>query len=302
MNEQSVIGSVLVIGGGIGGMQSALDLADSGFKVYLVDSAPSIGGTMAALDKTFPTNDCAMCIMSPKLVECSRHLNIEIITWADVESVEGEPGNFKVNLINHPRYVDMVKCTGCGECMENCPVRNIPHFEQKSMPEPILEKDESETIKTILDRYAHQEGALVAILQDINENYRYLPENILNYISFHLNIPLSGIYHLANFYHAFSLTPRGKYTVQVCMGTACHVNGAPKILEALERELSVRVGGTTEDQLFTLEAVRCLGCCGLAPVITVDDDVYGEVTQAKLPGILDKYRKEVLVGNGETVN
>ena len=128
--EDKTVGSVLIVGAGIGGMQSALDLAESGFKVYLLDASPAIGGTMSALDKTFPTNDCAMCIMSPKLVECGRHLNIEIVTWADVESIEGKPGNFTVNVIRHPRYVDIEKCTGCGECAENCPVEVLNEFDE----------------------------------------------------------------------------------------------------------------------------------------------------------------------------
>jgi heterodisulfide reductase subunit A-like polyferredoxin len=125
-DKKNIIGSVLVAGAGIGGMQSALDLAESGFKVYLLDTASGIGGTMAKLDKTFPTNDCAMCVMSPKLVECGRHHNIEIITLADIESIDGEAGNFKVNLVHRPRYIDVEKCTGCGECGEVCPVE-IPN-------------------------------------------------------------------------------------------------------------------------------------------------------------------------------
>ena len=114
-------GSVMVVGGGIGGMQAALDLADSGFYVYLVEKSSSIGGRMAQLDKTFPTNDCSMCIMSPKLVECGRHLNIEIMTLSEIESITGEEGNFHVRLIQHPRYVDVDKCIACGTCGEKCP-------------------------------------------------------------------------------------------------------------------------------------------------------------------------------------
>ena len=119
---QPIIGAVLVVGAGIGGMQAALDLAEAGFKVYLLDRAPAIGGHMAQLDKTFPTNDCAMCIMSPKLVETGRHLNIEIITTADLEKVEGAPGNFVATIRQHPRYVDPLKCTGCGDCAAKCPI------------------------------------------------------------------------------------------------------------------------------------------------------------------------------------
>ncbi len=116
------VGAVLVVGGGIGGMQAALDLAGSGFFVYMVETRPAIGGTMAQLDKTFPTNDCSMCIMSPKLVECGRHLNIDVITNSAVERVEGEAGDFTVTVVNRPRYVDPEKCTGCGVCAQHCPV------------------------------------------------------------------------------------------------------------------------------------------------------------------------------------
>ena len=112
----SIVGSVLVVGAGIGGIQAALDLADSGYKVYLLEQGPAIGGTMPRLDKTFPTNDCSMCILSPKLVEAGRHLNIELLTYSDLESVEGEAGNFTVRVKRRPRYVDPNKCTGCGLC------------------------------------------------------------------------------------------------------------------------------------------------------------------------------------------
>lgn len=114
---------MLVVGGGIAGVQAALDLAESGYKVYLIEKSPVIGGTMPQLDKTFPTNDCSMCILSPKLVECGRHLNIEVITNADLVAVEGEPGKFKVKVRKRARYVDLKKCTGCGDCYNQCPVK-----------------------------------------------------------------------------------------------------------------------------------------------------------------------------------
>ena len=112
----------MVVGGGVAGIQAALDMANSGFYVHLVETKPAIGGVMAQLDKTFPTNDCSMCIISPKLVECGRHLNIEIHTLTDVAAIDGEPGNLKVTLKKQPRYVDPAKCTGCGECANVCPV------------------------------------------------------------------------------------------------------------------------------------------------------------------------------------
>ena len=121
-------GAVLVVGGGIAGIQASLDLAESGYKVYLVEKSPAIGGTMPQLDKTFPTNDCAMCILSPKLVECGRHLNIEVITYADVLDVKGEPGNFTVSVKKRARYVDEALCTGCGVCQEKCPAKTASEF------------------------------------------------------------------------------------------------------------------------------------------------------------------------------
>jgi len=123
-------GSVLIVGGGIGGMQAALDLADSGFKVHMVQRDPSIGGTMVMLDKTFPTGDCSMCMISPKMVEVGRHLNVDIHSLAEVVSVEGEPGDFKVRVKLAPRYVDPDKCTGCGDCEAKCPRKVTSEFEQ----------------------------------------------------------------------------------------------------------------------------------------------------------------------------
>ena len=121
-HDNKKIGAALVVGGGIAGVQAALDLANSGIKVYLLERSPAIGGKMAQLDKTFPTNDCAMCIVSPKLVEAGRHLNIEIITNSELVSLEGEVGHFKAAIRKHPRYVDMSQCTSCNDCTEVCPI------------------------------------------------------------------------------------------------------------------------------------------------------------------------------------
>jgi heterodisulfide reductase subunit A len=124
------VGAVLVDGGGIAGVQAALDLADSGFYVYLVEKSAAIGGVMSQLDKTFPTNDCSMCILSPKLVECGRHLNIEILTLSEVEAIQGEEGNFEVTVLKHPRYIDEDKCVACGICAEKCPRRVDNPFDE----------------------------------------------------------------------------------------------------------------------------------------------------------------------------
>ncbi|MBI4775473.1 MAG: CoB--CoM heterodisulfide reductase iron-sulfur subunit A family protein [Deltaproteobacteria bacterium] len=123
-------GDVMVVGGGISGIQASLDLATSGYKVYLVEKSPAIGGKMAQLDKTFPTNDCSMCIESPKFIECARHPNIEILTYTEVDSVEGKAGDFKVTLTKKPRYIIEDRCTGCTTCVEYCPVKVPDPFNQ----------------------------------------------------------------------------------------------------------------------------------------------------------------------------
>jgi heterodisulfide reductase subunit A len=124
------VGAVLVIGGGIAGIQAALDLADSGFRVYVAEDTPSIGGTMTQLDKTFPTNDCAMCILAPKLVGAARHPNIHLLTNAEIKKVDGEAGNFKVTMARKARYVDGEKCTGCGACAQECPVEAVDRYDE----------------------------------------------------------------------------------------------------------------------------------------------------------------------------
>ncbi|MEW6040999.1 MAG: FAD-dependent oxidoreductase, partial [Elusimicrobiota bacterium] len=122
-------GSVAVVGGGVGGIQASLDLAESGFKVYLIDKNPCIGGVMAQLDKTFPTNDCAMCTLAPRLVDAGKHINIEKVMDSQVTKVEGEPGNFRLSLKKRGRYIDLSKCTGCSLCVEKCPIKVSNEFD-----------------------------------------------------------------------------------------------------------------------------------------------------------------------------
>jgi heterodisulfide reductase subunit A len=124
MSEKGKSTAALVIGAGIAGIQTALDIAEAGFKVYLVERQPSIGGHMAQLDKTFPTLDCSACIMTPRMVDVARHPNIELLTYSEVEMVEGEAGKFRVRIRKKARSVDLDKCTSCGLCVENCIIRN----------------------------------------------------------------------------------------------------------------------------------------------------------------------------------
>ncbi|MCK5508081.1 MAG: CoB--CoM heterodisulfide reductase iron-sulfur subunit A family protein, partial [Desulfobacterales bacterium] len=125
------IGAVMVVGGGVAGMQAALDAANSGYYVYLVERSTSIGGIMSQLDKTFPTNDCSMCIISPKLVEVGRHVNIELLTLSEVKDISGEEGNFEVKVTQYPRYVDMDKCIACGLCAQKCPKKVDNEYDEK---------------------------------------------------------------------------------------------------------------------------------------------------------------------------
>ncbi len=281
-------GAALILGGGIGGMQAALDLAESGIKVYLVEKNPSIGGVMAQLDKTFPTNDCAMCTMAPRLVEIGRHKDIELITMADIESVSGGPGNFHIKVKKRPRFVDEDKCTGCGICAEHCPVRKVIYVTPGEESIEIAVEDQDRISRIIAD-YKDSGDGLLPILEDANDEFGYLPPEVIKYIARELNYPLSVVYRLATFYNAFSLTPRGKVILKPCLGTACYVKGGKRILESIEKKLDINLGETTPDLQFSLEVVNCVGCCGQSPVMTANDDIYGFMKQSMVSDVLKKY-------------
>ena len=284
------VGAVLVVGGGVAGMQASLDLAESGYRVYLVEIGPAIGGAMAQLDKTFPTNDCAMCTLAPRLVDCGKHPNIEKLTYSELLAVEGEPGRFRARVLKKARSIDEDKCTGCGECMANCLVRNRAYVERPESEQIDLPPQELEELGRILDANGRAPGALLPVLQDINSKYKWLKPAALAYLSAQLGVPLARLLRIATFYNALSLTPKGEHTISVCMGTACYVKGGRRILETLQRELSVEVGGVTEDMRFSLETVNCLGCCGQSPVVRVDGDIYGYVKLSEVPKIVANYQ------------
>ena len=146
-------------------------------------------------------------------------------------------------------------------------------------------------INGIIGKYTADKTALISILQDVQNEFRYLPKDALVATGAHLDMPLARIYEVATFYNAFSLKPRGRNLVEVCAGTACHVKGGFNLLAKLERELNIKCGQTTEDGMFTLEQVRCLGCCSLAPVVRIDNNIHAYLTQDKIPRILKNYRK-----------
>ncbi len=154
-----------------------------------------------------------------------------------------------------------------------------------------MEVQESK-VKSFVTKYRSQKKALISVLQDIQEEYNYLPQEALRTISDTLGIPLIDIIGVATFYRAFSLEPRGKHLITVCMGTACHVRGGPKILEEFERKLNVTAGETTEDRQFSLETVACLGCCAIGPVVVVDGDYHAQTSIRKVGSILKKYMKK----------
>jgi NADH-quinone oxidoreductase E subunit len=147
-------------------------------------------------------------------------------------------------------------------------------------------------IENILKQYDYRKSRIIQILSEIQRIYNYLPKAVLEYVSQQLRLPLSNIYSIATFYSAFSLKPRGKHLVTVCMGTACHVRGAPAVLSRLEERLQIKTGNTTEDNHFTLKTVNCLGACALAPIVVIDEEYHGQTTVNKVDKLLNKYEKK----------
>jgi NADH-quinone oxidoreductase subunit E len=144
-------------------------------------------------------------------------------------------------------------------------------------------------VDEILAKYHYSAVSLIAMLQDIQKQFNYLPQNLLRHVASSLNVPLTRVYGISTFYKAFSLKRRGKHLIDVCLGTACHVRGGLNILERMERELGIKNGETTYDEKFSLKSVRCVGCCGLAPVVVIDDEFHGKLTQDKVTKILAQY-------------
>jgi len=151
--------------------------------------------------------------------------------------------------------------------------------------EPLLEK-----VDEIIAKHHYEESSLIGILQDVQKEFNYLPIKALKHVAHTLDVPISRVYNVATFYRAFTLKPRGKYTISVCLGTACHVRGGKRVVEELERRLGIKAPDTTSDLKYSLQPVNCLGACALGPVIVVNGEYHGQVTPKKVEGILKKYQ------------
>lgn len=165
----------------------------------------------------------------------------------------------------------------------------MQHAETLEELNPDLTPEKMKKVDEVIDRFKDMPGCLIPVLEDCQESVGYLPVELQEYIGERLNIPGSTIYGVVTFYSFFSMIPKGRHTIKVCMGTACYVRGIAEVMSRLQNNMQLEVGGTTEDRRFSLEAVRCLGACGLAPVMVVDEDTHGGVTPDRVLDILERY-------------
>jgi len=196
------------------------------------------------------------------------------------------------------RFVDPAKCTGCGTCLEVCPIRyevQLPEEATRART-AYAEATEEAAVAEIIQSHREEPGNLLPILLDINRRFNWLPRPALEHVADELRLPLTEILRVASFYNAFSLVPRGRHIISVCLGTGCFVNGSPRLLDRLERELGIKHGETTSDFRFSLEVVRCIGCCALAPAMRVGDDTYGRLEPGMVPKILRAYEAQERTG------
>jgi NADH-quinone oxidoreductase subunit E len=156
-----------------------------------------------------------------------------------------------------------------------------------------------ERVNEIVDSYAADRTASLAILQDVQREYNFLPREALELVARRLNVPVGHIYQMATFFKAFSLKPKGEYLIKVCLGTACHVQGGPHILEELEHDLNLKSGQTSPDGKFSVEAVRCLGACALAPIVVVNEEVYGKMSTAAASKLVSDLNRNGAKGDGK---
>jgi NADH-quinone oxidoreductase subunit E len=198
------------------------------------------------------------------------------------------------------------RCLNCfSECLERLAEPGV------TVPKPRVLVPERPAVRTaydqpadeasvaaIINKYREEPGNLLPILLGVNRHFNWLPRPSLEHVADELHMPMAEILRVATFYNAFSLVPRGKYIVSVCLGTGCFVKGSPRLLERLERELKIKSGETTEDMLFSLEPVRCIGCCALAPAVRVNEDTFGRLTPERIPKMLKLYTEPLAAQEG----
>ena len=222
-------------------------------------------------------------------MDVGRHPNITILTMSEVQELQGEAGNFKAKILQHTRNVDMDKCTGCGDCWNNCLVYNKAEIREVPSVKEKLEAAMLQKLDEIIEVNECRRENIIGILQGITDEYNWLPKDAIYYVAERLEIPFSYVYRIASFFTQFSLKPRGRHIIKVCMGTACFVRGSPKIISQIQSDLGIGPGETTEDGLFTLETVNCLGACALGPLMVVDADYHGRVKTAAVKSVLKNY-------------
>ena len=212
-----------------------------------------------------------------------------MITCAEVEKLSGEEGNFQVTVREKPRFIDLDKCTGCGDCVNSCPVHYLIQIPKKP-PLPALKPEWDRAIEETYSAYHGNRSALIAMLQTINTQFGYLPRAVLTHLAFRMGIPESEVFRVATFYSQFRFNPPGRYQIKICMGTACHVRGSGMIEEVVNMKLGIATGETTSDMLFSLDSVACFGACALAPVVVINDKVYGGITPSKMEKLIKELK------------
>ncbi|MEW6754073.1 MAG: NAD(P)H-dependent oxidoreductase subunit E [Candidatus Latescibacterota bacterium] len=186
--------------------------------------------------------------------------------------------------------MDADRCTACGDCWSHCPVRHVPQPVPAPRGGEELTAPQVERVDAILARYEGDPAPLIQVLQDLNDERRYLPRPELEYLAVRLEVPLAEVLRVASFYNAFSLEPVGRHVVEVCLGTACFVRGSGMLMERLAQHLGVPGGGGTDrDGRFTLRTVRCIGCCALAPSMRIDGITFGRVRLDRVDAVLEQF-------------
>jgi len=270
-------------------------LAGKGYGVRAVPDAASLLAVLAAnpphlvmLDVDLPKNE-GMAVL--KAAHDSQP-SVPIICETENPTVESAVEAMRRGAVNYiSKYKPMTESL---EFIDHALERERMEVETrlKARERRVRTFDDPTTLSRIdgiLSEHDYKESMLISYLQDIQKDLNYLPQDALRFVARRVNVSLPRVYSIATFYKAFSLRPRGRHLVHVCLGTACHVRGGGKILESLERELGIGAGETTYDNKFSLESVRCVGCCGLAPVFMIDGKFYGKMTQDKIPDIIVRY-------------